>query len=349
MNILGFLAAIFILVLVHELGHFLAAKLNKVKVEEFGIGFPPSFLRIKYGETVYSLNLIPLGGFVRVYGEEKEVKKDKNRAFVFKKPWQKITILAAGVLGNFLLAWLLISYLFTQGVPVPVNKVIVEKVEKNSPAQKAGIKKGDIIMALTYKNETIKIKSTKELVQQVKKYAGKEVELSIKRNGEVKRIKVVPRKNPPKGQGALGIVITSFEVKSYPWYQAPFKGLVESLRITGRIIVGVLSALGDIITFKRADVQVTGPIGIAKITSDAIKLGKNAFLELLALLSLNLAVINLFPFPALDGGRIALVLYEWKSGRRVNKEFERKLNTIGFVLLILLAIIISIYDVKRFF
>ena len=349
MNLFAFLLAVFILVLVHEIGHFIAAKLNGVKVEEFGIGFPPSFLKIKYKETVYSLNLIPLGGFVKVYGEEKEVKKEKNKAFIFKKPWQKLMILSAGIIGNFLLGWILISYLFTQGVSVPTKKVIVQKVEKNSPAAEKGIKKGDIIKAVIFKTEKIEIDSTAKLIKTVKKYAGREIVLEIKRKSKNLKINIIPRKKPPKGQGALGIVITSYEIKKYPLLEAPFKGLIESSKITLKIIKGVLTAFSNFLTFKRSEIQLTGPIGIAKMTSEAAKLGKNAFLEFLALLSLNLAVINLLPFPALDGGRMILVLYEWKTRKRVDKDFEQKLNTIGFAILILLAIIISIYDIKRFF
>lgn len=349
MSILAFIIAIFVLVLVHELGHFIAAKLNGVKVEEFGIGFPPSFLKIKYGETTYSLNLIPLGGFVKVYGEEEEVKKEKNKAFVYKKPWQKLTILLAGVLGNFLLGWALISYLFTQGVPVPTNKVIIEKVEKSSPAFKSGLKKGDIVKAIIYDSKKEKITDIKKMLEIVDKNKGKPIILEIERNGKIIKIKVVPRKNPPKGQGALGVVITSYEIKKYSWMQAPIKGLVESFNITSKIVAGVVKGIVELFSFEKSTIQVTGPVGIAKLTSEAIKLGKNAFLEFLALLSLNLAVVNLLPFPALDGGRAIMVAYEWITKKRINKNLEKNLNLIGFAILILLVIIITIYDIKRVF
>ncbi len=349
MNIFAFILVVFILVLVHELGHFIAAKLNGIKVEEFGIGFPPSFIKVKYGETVYSLNLIPLGGYVRVYGEEGDVKKEKERAFVYKKPWQKLTVLVAGILGNFLLAWILISYLFTQGVPVPSNKVIIEKVVRGSPAYEAGLKKGDVVRAIIFKNKRIKVKNANEMVKIVNEYKGKKILLEIERGKKKFSVKVVPRKNPPKGQGALGVIITSYETKKYPWYEAPFKGLIESFKITQKVFTGIIKGILGFFTFKKTNLQVTGPIGIAKITSEAVKFGRNAFLELLALLSLNLAVVNILPFPALDGGRAVMVIYEWISGKRINKDFEQKLNLIGFALLILLAIIISIQDVKRFF
>ncbi len=349
MSFIAFLIAIFILVLVHELGHFIAAKLNNVKVEEFGIGFPPRIAGIKYGETLYSLNLIPLGGFVRVYGEEETVKTQKNRAFIFKKPHQKLQILLAGIIGNFLLGWLLISYLFTQGVPVPTKTIRIEKVEKNSPAEKSSLQRGDIIKAIKYKNQLIKLDSTNKLVSEVKKLAGKEITLIIKRDNKEFQVKITPRKNPPKGEGALGIVISSYQIKKYSPIKAPFLGLYESFKITGRIISAVGQMFINLLFFKTASLNVTGPIGIAKLTSEAARHGVNAFLEFLAILSLNLAVINLIPFPALDGGRIIIVLYEWKRKKTLDKDFERKLTLIGFAILLLIAIIISIYDIRRFF
>ncbi len=348
MGIIVFILILALLVLVHEFGHFLMAKLSGVKVEEFGIGFPPRLFGIKRGETLYSVNIIPLGGFVKMFGEEAHevVGKGKKsaqseRAFVNKKPWQKALIIVAGVIGNFLLGWILVSYLFTQGVPAPANKVIVEDVQKGSPAAIAGIKINDSIVRL----DSTSLTDSTELIDLTKKYAGQPVHLVIERGNKQINVTVTPRKNPPSGQGALGIAITSFVEKKYPFYKAPFYGLSESVSITRTIIVEIVKAVFSLVTLHKPSVEVSGPIGIASYTGQAIKFGKNAVLELIALLSLNLAIVNILPFPALDGGRFVFVIYEWVTKKRVNEDVERYTNLVGFFILILLAIFISINDI----
>lgn len=371
LNALIFILILGILVLVHELGHFIAAKKQGVLVEEFGFGLPPRLFGVKIGETIYSLNLLPIGGFVKVFGEDydeitdKKLDSLKERALVYKKPWQKAIVMIGGVIGNFLLAWILFSYLFTQGVPAPTNKVVVEKVQAGSPAEKAGIKEKDVILKIIKKetiNEALSISqitpippqefllhSSNDLVDLTKKFSGETIFLVLDRSGKKIEVEIVPRKNPPKNQGPLGIVITSFIEKKYPWYQAPFFGLIEAFNITRKIVVELLKMLFLFFTFKKPQVDVAGPIGIAHFAGLAIKFGKNAVLELLALLSLNLAVINIFPFPALDGGRLCLVLYEWVTKRRVDKNFERYLNLIGFAFLISLVILISVNDIMKIY
>lgn len=350
-----------ILVLVHELGHFLVAKKNGVYVEEFGFGFPPRLFSVKKGETLYSLNLLPFGGFVKVLGEEfeelkrKKIPKNlKNRTFVGKKPWQRALIIIAGVAANFLLGWFIISYLFTQGVPVPTNKVIIEKVMANSPAEAAGLKSNDIVRSLTTNIYSLQptvypLKSTQDLINLSKKYSNQEIKLTIQRNKEEFTVPIIARKNPPKGQGPLGIVITSFITKKYSWYQAPFFGLAESVKITITIVKELAKTLFLFLSGKKVDIEVAGPVGIAKITSTAVKFGNNAILQLLGLLSLNLAVINIFPFPALDGGRLGLIIYEVVSKKKVDVKIERRLNLIGFAILLSLIILVTINDVIKLF
>ncbi len=348
MGIIVFILILALLVLVHEFGHFLMAKKTGVKVEEFGIGFPPRLFGVKHGETLYSVNVIPLGGFVKMYGEEmhevgakRDTPKQAQRAFVNKKPWQKSLIIVAGVIGNFLLGWVLISYLFTQGVPAPANKVIVEEVQKGSPAAVAGIKVNDSIVQLDSRPLT----DSTDLINLTKKYAGQPIQLVVERKNKQLNITATPRKNPPAGQGPLGIAVTSFVEKKYPWYKAPFYGLTESVSITRTIIVEITKAIVGLVTLHKPMVEVSGPIGIANYTGQAIKFGKNAVLELIALLSLNLAIVNILPFPALDGGRFVFVIYEWVTKKKVNQDIERYTNLVGFFILILLAILISINDI----
>jgi len=361
MSIVVFIIILGILILIHEFGHFLAAKKNGVLVEEFGLGFPPRLFGKKIGETLYSLNLFPIGGFVKLYGEEyHELQKTSNlkpptsnlqqRAFAFKKPWQKVSIIVAGVLSNFLLGWIIISYLFTQGVPTPLNKVLVEKVLPDSPAKVAGLKAKDYLVRLDQDGKSYALSSPNDLTLLTQKFLGQRIILLVERDGKKIFLKLTPRKNPPKGQGPLGIVITSpFIEKKYPWYQAPVYGLIEAFKITQKIVSELLRILIQLIALQKPKVDVAGPIGIARFTGQAIKFGRNAVLELLALLSLNLAVINILPFPALDGGRFVFVVYEWITKKRINQALERNLNIIGFALLLTLAGLVTVNDIIKIY
>jgi len=315
-------------------------------------------LGIKIKETIYSINLIPLGGFVKLYGEEYDEisqkskvksKKLKNQAFAYKNPWQKILIIVAGVLGNFILGWFLISYLFTQGVPTPANKVIVEKVQEKSPAKIANLQPKDAIYALKVNQKIYPIKTSTDLITLTKKYGGERIILYVERGKEKFQTTIIPRKNPPKNEGPLGIVITSFVEKKYPWYQAPYYGLIHAATITQKIISELIKTLIQIVSFQKPSVDVAGPIGIARFTSEVAKFGKNAVLELMALLSLNLAVVNLLPFPALDGGRLIFALYELITKKRINKKLESYLNLFGFIFLITVAILVSINDILKIY
>lgn len=350
MSILIFLFTLSVLVLIHEFGHFIIAKKRGVLVEEFGFGLPPRIFGIKIGQTLYSINFLPFGGFVKLYGEdyaEKTETKFKKFAFAYKKPWEKAAIIVGGVLGNFILAWIIYSYLFTQGVPVPANKIIVEKVINNSPAEKAGIKKNDVIKAIVVNNKIITLTKSEDLINLSKKYAGENISLIIIRKNKEIEIAIIPRKYPPPNQGPLGVIVTHFFEKKYPWWQAPFYGLFDSFKILINIVSEFFKILYFSVINKPQTVEVAGPIGIARYTSEVIKFGKNAYLEFLALLSLNLAVINILPFPALDGGRLMFVLYESIAKRRVNKKVEYYLNFFGFLILIFLAIMISINDIIK--
>ncbi len=351
-SIIVFILILAVLVLVHEFGHFIAAKKNGVRVEEFGFGFPPRLFGVKRGETLYSLNALPIGGFVKLYGEEYfELDKKKSdlqsKAFVYKHPFQKAIIIVAGVIGNFLLGWILISYLFTQGVPSPINKVLIEKILPSSPALKAGMHEKDLIYKISIDNKEYKITSSNDLIDIAKKNAGRQMTVFVERGKDKLSYTIIPRAKPPKGEGPLGIVITSFMEKKYPWYQAPFFGLIEAFHITQKIASELLKTLFQVITLQKPNVEVAGPVGIARFTGQAIKFGKNAVLELIALLSLNLAIINILPFPALDGGRLVFVVYEWITKKRVNHTVEQYVNLFGIFVLLTLAGLITVNDIMK--
>ena len=352
MTILIFIVILSVLIFVHELGHFFIAKKMGLRVDEFGFGLPPRLIGKKIGETLYSLNLIPLGGFVKLYGEEYHEIKNKNtakRAFINKKPWQKTLIIIGGVIGNFLLGWLIISFLYTQGVPLATNKIIVENVSKDSPANISGLKINDEILKIIFDGTTINLAKSEDLTSLTKKYAGNQISLLVNRDGKNKLINITPRIKPPVNEGPLGISISSYIIKKYPWYLAPYFGLIESYKLIKTIFVELLKTIYRLITLQKVKVEVAGPIGIAKYAGSAIKLGVNAVLELLALLSFNLGVVNILPFPALDGGRLIFVLFEWITNKKINKNFEKYVNAFGLIILLSLGILISVFDIIKIF
>lgn len=351
-----FILVLIVLVLIHEFGHFIAAKKNGVLVEEFGFGFPPRLFSKKIGETIYSINLIPLGGFVRLFGEEyhnvdnKNLKKDKNlynRAFVNKTPLQKTIIITAGVVMNFLFGWILITALFSQGIPKPSN-VIISKIQADSPGSKAGLKKNDVITSISTKQKTIDIIKTEDLINATKDFANTKTLLSFRREGKSLDVEITPRKNPPKGEGAFGIVIEQkINVVFYPWYEVPFRALSETFNMTKIIFKEIIKIPSQILINQKTEVEFTGPIGIAKIIGEAKKFGINAIIQIVAILSINLAVINILPFPALDGGRQVFIIYEWITGKRSNPKFEYYMNLMGIIILLTLSVVVTALDIRK--
>ncbi|PIZ65818.1 hypothetical protein CO051_03635 [Candidatus Roizmanbacteria bacterium CG_4_9_14_0_2_um_filter_39_13] len=352
-----FLVILVVLVLIHEFGHFIVAKKSGVLVEEFGFGFPPRIFGKKFGETLYSINLIPLGGFVKLYGEEyhegEKKRPDaksipKHRAFVNKSPLQKTMIITAGVVMNFILGWVILSFLFTQGVPTPAG-VVVTSVQDNTPATEAGLLVGDRIISITQENKTIEIVSSEDLIGSAKTFADQPTILQIERTGKVFSVDITPRSNPPKGEGSFGIVIEQkVELVKHPWYTAPYFGFIEAASMIKMIAVEILKIPAQFFTKQSTSVEFTGPVGIAKIIGEARKFGIVALLQITAVLSLNLAVINILPFPALDGGRQVFIFYEWITGKKTNQNLEHYLNLAGIILLLTLSAVITIFDIQKY-
>lgn len=352
-----FFIVLSILVIIHELGHFTVAKLIGVKVEEFGFGIPPRLFGYTYKGTLYSVNLLPFGGFVRVFGEEEALLKtsltdeQKRQSFAHKTPLQRSLVLVAGVFLNFMLGWVIISYLFTQGVPVPTRNVYVQSVSPASPAEKAGLRTDDMLTqaVTTSTTKPIQIDSIDDLTTITSQNAGKPVTFTVVRNGKKLEKTLTPRKNPPKGEGALGIGITSYVLKRYSPLQAPYYGLKESAHITFEIGKGLVDSLVRLFTMQKQQGEIAGPIGIAQLTSQAAQQGLNPLLQLIGLLSLNLAVLNILPFPSLDGGRLLFVIIEAVTKKKVPTDFEHKLNLIGFSLLIGLLVLVTVHDIIKLF
>jgi len=359
-TILAFVIILSILVLVHELGHFLVAKFLKIKVEEFGIGFPPRVFGKKIGETIYSINLLPVGGFVKLYGEDdagggsikikneqlpsSKEKEDISRAFYARPLWQRISVVVAGVVMNFLLAVVLISTLFaTQGVAVPSDNVLINEVQNGSPAETAGLQVDDEIISV---NGT-EVSTSEEFIKIVDTSAGKEIDLVILRNDAEQAITLIPRINVPEGEGRLGVVITNIEIKKYSWIQAPFYGTLEALNFSKMIVVGLGTLVSDLVTTGKAPEGVAGPVGVAQLTGVVVENGLVATLWFVSLLSLNLAVLNILPIPALDGGRFFFQLIELVTRKKVSPKYEGYAHAAGLVILLSLMVLITVFDVGR--
>ncbi len=357
LTIIAFVLILSVLVLVHELGHFITAKKFGVKVEEFGFGFPPRVFGFKKGETIYSINLLPFGGFVKMFGEDaagggkirgkgerESGKGDIKRAFFARPAWQKAIIVFAGVVMNFVLAVVLISYLFAaQGVALPTKNVKIVEVVKNTPAAQVGLIVGDVVTNVNGK----KITDTKEFADLTRKYLGDKITIDVKRGDRLISLVVTPRKEYPKGEGPLGVAISSTEIKKYAWYEAPFFGTWEAIKFSLLILTGLFDMVVNLVLHGARPAGVAGPIGVAQLTGQAVSYGLNATLWFMALLSLNLAVLNVLPIPALDGGRLFFILIELITRKKVNAKYETLAHAVGLVLLLSLIVVITFFDVLR--
>lgn len=342
-----FILILGILILAHEWGHFIVAKKSGLTVEEFGFGFPPRIFSWKIKETLYSVNLLPLGGFVKILGENGgEVSSPKS--FSSKPTGTRSLIVAAGVTMNFLLGILLLIIGFYIGLPQILdkeNEVLAENVQiqiiainHNSPAEKANLKLGDSIEGF----EEISI-----LQNFINQNNGKEINLKIKRGQENLEIKTTPRINPPEGEGALGIALAKTGIVSYPWHQSVWLGIKSSFIVTWEIIKGFFELIKNLLTAGKVPQEVAGPVGIAVLAGQAVNLGFIYLLQLVALISLNLAVLNLIPFPALDGGRLLFLGIEKIKGSKVNPKIENAIHSVGMILLLTLVALITYRDILK--
>jgi regulator of sigma E protease len=362
LTLIIFIAIFAILILVHELGHFIAAKKSGVKVEEFGLGFPPRIFGIRKGETLYSINWIPLGGFVKIFGEGGEGRGDKE-SFVSKSISRRVLILAAGVLMNFALAALLLGIGYKIGMPTVVDgssagaaaknaKVQISDVAPDSPASNAGLATGDEIKGLKVQGEggeVLNIHKAEEVTNFINGHKGQEVIFEVQRGKEILDLAVTPRENPPTGEGPVGIGLADVVMVSYPLLQSLWKGVVDMVNLTWLIIVTLAGIIHKALVGSPVGEVLTGPVGIYKITAQTTEMGFIYVLNLAALLSINLGIINILPFPALDGGRILFLGIEKIKGSPVSQKVENTIHTIGFALLIALMIFITYKDVAKFF
>lgn len=344
-----------ILVIAHEWGHFIVARRNGVKVDEFGVGFPPRAFGRKIKGTLYSINWLPIGGFVRLKGEDGEAKgKD---SFAEKGYWPRVKIVLAGVTMNLLIAYVLIVILLIAGLPailpsgfvrlgpikpssVETSNLLVLAVAKDSAAEKASIKVGSEILSINGQNIT----TTEQLQSETRKQAGKQVELLVRKDGQGKTVQATLGND--EKTGFLGLAAQPMEVARYN----PLTALVAGVIVLFQMVVATIAAFGEFIvglfTKARVSENVAGPVGIVGLFGGVLQFGWRYALAFVASISLSLAVINSLPIPALDGGRLFIMTLT-RLGVKISPQREALVHWGGFIVLILLVIIVTISDISR--
>ena len=337
-----------VLILIHELGHFLVAKKSGVWVEEFGFGLPPRIFGKKIGETIYSVNALPFGGFVKLHGEtSEEGVSDPKRAFLGKGKLTRAAIVVAGIVMNLLLGLLCFAIVYSfLGIPKEQGFVQVVEVTKDSPAAVAGLTANDIIVSFNKKTVT---KST-DFTSLTQENKGKNVAFVIKRGFQNLNFNITLRQNPEDGKSFLGVVVTSEMTYYPPVWQRPFYGAyygtIASYQTTLAVVQGLWGTVSQVGQGKVPEGTV-GPVGIFAIIYFVLKQGILPVLNLMGLISINLAVINILPIPALDGGRLLFIGIETVFGKKILPKVENAFHSIGFIVLITLILLISFFDIKR--
>jgi regulator of sigma E protease len=362
MSIVLFFIILAVLVLVHEFGHFFAAKRFGVRVDEFGLGFPPRIWGKKFGETVYSINAIPFGGFVKIFGENPDEDSisgpNKGQSFVNIAKWKQAVVLASGVFMNIVFAWLLFSVAYLSGMTTIVSgtdakyvqdeHVIILAALPNSPALKAGFVAGDQVRAFAVNGATTTAPSVEAIQAAVKDSKGKEITFAVDRNADRIYLKAIPEKGP-SGVYVVGVSMDQAGKVVLPFYLAFWEGGRLTIDIFIGIVTNLYTLAHDAILGKADLSQVSGPVGIARLVGDASDLGIIYLLSFTAFISLNLAALNLVPFPALDGGRILFVVIEAIKRSPIKPSIANMTNAVGFGILILLMLFVTYRDILKIF
>jgi regulator of sigma E protease len=350
LTIIVFIVMIAVLVLIHEFGHFIVAKKAGMKVEEFGFGFPPRIFGIRKGETIYSINWIPLGGFVRIVGEDNSEHSDP-RSFVNKTFWQRFSTLIAGILMNIILAWVLFSIGGVIGIPsayspgdkIPAHATLqtqgitITEVEPGTPAEQDKLQPGDVIKSVNGKS----FGDSADMITYLQTQEGSNVTFVLKRQNQQITQLVYSRPNPPANEGSIGIGVSDVGLLRYAWYAAPLFGLEQTWYTAEGTVVGFY----QLIHAGQGLSGLGGPVKIAQLTNQVTKLGLVYIIQFTAYLSINLAILNAVPFPALDGGRVLFLFIE-KARRKPNsQQVEGLVNTIGFFVLLALIAVITFHDI----
>lgn len=375
-SIIIFILILGILIVVHEFGHFIVAKKAGIRVDEFGIGYPPRAAKLfTWGETVFTLNWIPFGGFVKIFGENPDDESisgpESSRSFVHKSKIKQAAVIVAGVFFNVVFAWLLISAGFMVGLPTSVENsdnpslvqnthLVITSVAKDSPASEAGLKTGDTILALSAgaagtgaagatKKESPESLNPEVVASFIGSHGNSPINISYTRGSEAGDLEIVPRDGIAPGKKAIGISMDTIGTLKLPIHKALWEGAKTTVILTEATAIGLGTFLYDAVRGHSDLSQVTGPVGIVGLVGDASKLGFIYILSFTAFISINLAVINLIPFPALDGGRLLMIIIEAIKKSPINPKVANTINAVGFVLLILLMVVVTIHDIVKLF
>jgi regulator of sigma E protease len=340
MNVLWFLPILSLMMFVHELGHFVTARLSGITVLEFGFGLPPRLWGFQRGGVMYSINWIPFGAFVKMLGEEDPTAPG---SFAGKPRGIRAVVLAAGSGMNFLLAVAAFSMVYIVGVPgvPPDGSVTIAEIAQDSPAQVAGIQSGDVIVSVD--GQPVNVQGFR---QQTQSHVDQPMQVEIKRGDQTLSTTLTPRSNPPEGQGAIGIVISGGLVHLSPG-AALSQGFLQTVRAIGATLSVPRMLLEGSIS--PGDARLIGLVGMAQATSETVSYVVDTgfwypLFVLTGLFSAGLSIANMLPIPALDGGRLFFVILEWIRGRRIPPEREAAYHFVGIVVLLTLMVIISFND-----
>lgn len=359
MSILLFFVVLLVLVLVHEFGHFIVAKKAGIRVDEFAFGFPPRLFAKKFGETTYALNALPLGGYVKIYGENPDdvEDRDRKRSFIGKPRYIQALVIVAGIVFNILLAWLLISATLMIGIPAPVDgedgyavtspKVMITEVHDHAPAAAAGLLPGDVIERLSDGRDTVLVTTPESVSGFIGPREGRAITITYLHKGVSKEATLLPVSGISPTGGAIGIYMDVVGTLKLPIHKALWVGAIKTYQYTQMTATGIYGFLANIIMGKGDFSQVTGPVGIVHAVGEAANIGVANLLLFTALISINLAVINVLPFPALDGGRLFFIIIEAIMRRPISPKIANSLNIAGFALLMLLMIVVTYHDIFR--
>ncbi len=369
MFVIIFLLALSVLVIIHELGHYVAARLFGVKADEFGFGFPPRIVGVvkdrgrwkivsprdhtPYAHTIWSLNWLPLGGFVRIKGEQDDGMNDPDS--IHAKPiWQRIVIIAAGVIMNWFLAVTLFSIIFSLGTvaaltDIPAHariahrSIVITHVLENSPAAKSGIETGDELLRI---GGTVPV-SAENARTAISASGVRSTVLTVKRDSKELTLTMTPVYLAEIKKQGIGVALEDIGTVSFPLPQA----ILQSVILTADLTRGIVVALGDVVRqlfVGKVAQDLSGPVGIAVIANRIAKQGITPFLQFAALLSVNLAVINFLPIPALDGGRVLFLAIEKIRRRPISRHIEIGIHNIAFILLLLIILLVTARDLTRY-
>jgi regulator of sigma E protease len=349
-TLLVFLITFTVIIAVHEFGHYLTARLLGMKVLEFAFGFPPRIAAIRHAGIDYSINAIPFGGFVRILGQDdfsiRQAGEGEPGSFTSKPWWAQAIVLVAGVAMNMVLALLVLTIAFTTGTTASTGDVRIIEVAADSPAQQAGVQKDDLVRRVDGRDVT----RSGDLVNYVRGQArlnpDKEVTLELQRGGSRVTVNAAPRAEPPEGEGPLGIRLE--EVQGPVAVPLP-EAFGQAVSLSGQVIAQIAELPSQLLAPPSSGGQPTvgGPIEIFRVTGQVAQFGLPTLLKLVGVLSVNLAVLNIVPFPGLDGGRLFFVLLRGIFRVRLSAQAEAAVHAVGFLLLLLLLVVVSIADIRR--